>query len=387
MATLEEFLKEIAAGASGGFAVQGILESLGIGKRGLDTPAERSYLEGVMDTANIGYEKTGGVTNTYGGIMDGVGARGMDTPAERSAFMEKMNWLQQNPDATQNELQLLGIGARGLNTPAERDFLASVTSGVPLSGDATSSVMQEKMNVLADILRQAGVSENSPEFRDIMLKEMSGVGARGLNTPAERDFLANTMSGGNYEIVGGGITTDKMKFLSSMANDIGLTEGTPEWQEFVYSGGRSGARGAGDYTFGVDGVETSYGFDSPPTQQAIQQMRIDQGITADVGARGMNSATEQAFLQKVMQLDPPQQSTVMQVLSGMTDAQKQNFKMKVITGTVPLEGYEVQNTFGGYGESTPNYGGSSMQNPDQRQQQMLQYNREGNIQNLGFAGY
>jgi len=59
--------------------------------------------------------------------------------------------------------------------------------------------------------------------------------------------------------------------------------------------------------------------------------------------------------------------------------------MQVITGNVPLDGYEVQNTLGGYGELTPNYGGS-MQSPANRQQ-MLQYNREGNIQNLGFAGY
>ena len=306
MATLEEFLKEIGKGATTGIGltsgVRGILDTLGIGARGLDTPAERDYLQGVMDTANIGYERTGGVMNT-GGVMDGVGARGLNTPAEQaflentmggtpSAFMEKMNWLQNNPNANEYELQLLGIGGE------------------------QQSAFQEKMNVLADILRKTGLSENSPQFRDIMYKEMSSAG-----------------------------------------------------------------RGAGDYTFGVDGQTESYGFDSRPTAGAIQQMRIDQGITADVGARGMNTATEQAFLQKVMQLDPPQQNTVMQVLSGMTDAQKQNFKMQVITGQVPLGGYEVQNTFGGYGELTPNYGGSA------NRQQMLQYNREGNIQNLGFAGY
>ena len=47
--------------------LRGLLESLGIGKRGLDTPAERTYLQGVMDTANIGYERTGGVSP---GVMD-----------------------------------------------------------------------------------------------------------------------------------------------------------------------------------------------------------------------------------------------------------------------------------------------------------------------------
>ena len=72
--------------------LRGLLESLGIGKRGLDTPAERTYLEGVMDTANIGYERTGGVSPGVmdtGGIMDDVGKRGMDTPAERD-FMQRV---------------------------------------------------------------------------------------------------------------------------------------------------------------------------------------------------------------------------------------------------------------------------------------------------------
>jgi len=81
--------------------LRGLLESLGIGKRGLDTPTERTYLQGVMDTANIGYEKTGGTTGGYsasgvapgvmdtGGIMDDVGKRGMDTPDERD-FMQRV---------------------------------------------------------------------------------------------------------------------------------------------------------------------------------------------------------------------------------------------------------------------------------------------------------
>ena len=313
--TLEEFLKEIGSGIGGGGAVQGLLAQLGIGKRGLDTPAERDYLSGVMDTANIGYEKTGGELNT-GGIMDGVGARGMDTPAE-SAFLEKMNWLQNNPNATQQELQLLGIGDRALGSGQESAFLEKTMSG-------------------------GGVNMFAPQ------EEYS---------------------------------SQVLKVMTQRAIEAGLTPGTPEFSQFVMTLGRGGAEGAGDYTFGVDGQTESYGFDSRPTADAIKQMRIDQGITADVGTRGMNPATEQAFLQKVMQLDPPQQSTVMQVLSGMTEAQKDDFKMQVITGTVPLEGYEVQNSFGGYGESTPNYGGSA------NRQQMLQYNREGNIQNLGFAGY
>ena len=348
MATLEEFLKEIGKGATTGIGltsgVRGILDTLGIGARGLDTPAERDYLQGVMDTANIGYERTGGVMNT-GGVASGV----MDyAPADQSAFMEKMNWLQNNPNATEQELQLLGIG-----------------------GGEQQSAFQEKMRWL----------QNNPDATQQEL-QMLGIGARGMDTPTERDFMQSVMKG---EIA---LTPEveanfKELMMKSGHSEASLAPESEFMQKLKYlsSANMEDMSTAGDYTFGVDGQTVSYGFDSRPTANAIKQMRIDQGITADVGARGMNTATEQAFLQKVMQLDPPQQNTVMQVLSGMTDAQKQNFKMQVITGNVPLGGYEVQNTFGGYGELTPNYGGSA------NRQQMLQYNREGDIQNLGFAGY
>ena len=60
----------------------GILQSLGIGARGLDTPAEREYLMGVMDT---------GKTLPDADITKlGIGQRGLDTPAERQFLMNQL---------------------------------------------------------------------------------------------------------------------------------------------------------------------------------------------------------------------------------------------------------------------------------------------------------
>jgi len=71
----------------------GLLESLGIGERGIDTPAQRQVLTGVMDNP---VEKE---------VLTGV----MDNPT-----------LNTTSDA---DISKLGIGQRGLDTPAEREFI------------------------------------------------------------------------------------------------------------------------------------------------------------------------------------------------------------------------------------------------------------------------
>jgi hypothetical protein len=63
--------------------IKGIMDGikgLGIGSRGLDTPAERQYLKGVMDTTS---DTTMG-SDVFPMIKTlGIGDRGLDTPAER----------------------------------------------------------------------------------------------------------------------------------------------------------------------------------------------------------------------------------------------------------------------------------------------------------------
>ena len=53
-------------------------------------------------------------------LLSGVGVRGLDTPAEREYLMGVMDTGKTLPDA---DITKLGIGQRGLNTPAERQFL------------------------------------------------------------------------------------------------------------------------------------------------------------------------------------------------------------------------------------------------------------------------
>ena len=93
---------------------QGILSLITTeaGARGLDTPAKREYLMGVMDT---------GKTLPDADITKlGIGQRGLNTPAERDFLA---NTMGQGTALTDADITKLGIGARGLNTPAEREFL------------------------------------------------------------------------------------------------------------------------------------------------------------------------------------------------------------------------------------------------------------------------
>jgi len=84
---------------------------------------------------------------------------------------------------------------------------------------------------------------------------MGGVGAKGLDTPAERDFLA--------------------KEFGSEESDSGLIDAVINY--------KNTNRKKFDYDFEVDGNTEGYTFtgDAPLSGQAIQNMRNIQGITAD----------------------------------------------------------------------------------------------------------
>ena len=68
---------------------------------------------------------TGSFINEIQGIMDGIkglgiGDRGLDTPAERDFLY---NTISLGTALTDADITKLGIGERGLNTAAERDFI------------------------------------------------------------------------------------------------------------------------------------------------------------------------------------------------------------------------------------------------------------------------
>ena len=275
--------------------LRGLLESLGIGKRGLDTPAKRTYLEGVMDTANIGYEKTGGVLNTSG-VMD----------TGQNAYSEAVSQKLAEQDAYESSL-----GVRGMSVPAERDFIQKVMSGV--------------IQLSPEVIEK---------FRYIFRK--SGMGARGTNTP-ESAFM------------------QKIEALQGMKNQGGFSN-FDQKQAMMKILGIDPT--AGEYTFDVDGQTEGYTFDSYPTKESIERMRAIQGITASGLNPAMETTaggdTEQQFLRKVMAdkdrifstkmqgLTPQQIQQVNAVMQRLSPQQQQLFKEQVVTGNVPLDGYAIQ---------------------------------------------
>jgi hypothetical protein len=329
-----------------------------------------SYWDELKEMLGKGAGRTG--INVGGGVMDaatGIGARALGseqetdfmqkmnwlennpnasnyelqllgiTPETKSEFEQKMQWLRSNPDATQQELGVLGIGARGLNTPAEREYLASV-----MSGNEATSAFSDKVKYVAELLKEVGISPNSQQYQQMMHKMLSGgvlsgVGARGLNTEAERNFL-----NAKYD-------TTK------------------------------------DWTFDVDGKTEAYTFsgDAMPSAEAVQNMRDKYGITGqgqllnnwqDKATAQASDTKQQMFENKLNQLDSAQLDQVMRVMSPMTPEQKERFVSDVINGQVSLTGYGIQDEGQAWGELTPNFA-----------PQQMQYQTGTTLPNLGFAGY
>ena len=177
---------------------------------------------------------------------------------------------------------------------------------------------------------------------------MNAVGAKGLDTPAERDFLT-----------GGDSDNGVMDVATNFKND-NVTK---------------------DYTFDVDGQTQGYTFggDAPLSEEAIQNMRNIQGITADgqmmpnttnlgLGAE-IGAAAETNFLENTMgnnfagtgeanmdvdrqtfntnfqNLTPEQKARVTEMMAGMTPEQKKAFALGMTgkKGAGRLSGYEVEN--------------------------------------------
>ena len=179
---------------------------------------------------------------------------------------------------------------------------------------------------------------------------MSGVGAKGLDTPAERDFLQKYTGSDGFETDAG---------LMDLATDYKNNNVTK------------------DYTFDVDGQTQGYTFggDAPLSEEAIQNMRNIQGITADgqimpnttnlgLGAE-IGAAAETNFLENsfagtgeanmdvdrasfntnFQNLTPEQKQRVTEMMAGMTPEQKKAFALGMTgkEGAGRLGGYEVEN--------------------------------------------
>ena len=189
---------------------------------------------------------------------------------------------------------------------------------------------------------------------------MDNVGAKGLDTPAERDVLA--------------------KEFGSEKTDRGLIDAVINYKN---------TGGSRDYDFDVDGNTEGYTFtgDAPLSGEAIQNMRNIQGITPDGGMNpnlnnlGMGGGFDRGFetpaaregaiaeteflknsfagTGEVMgggvdrasfnanfaSLTPEQKARVTEMMAGMTPAQKKAFALGMTgkEGQSKLNGYEVSN--------------------------------------------
>ena len=114
------------------------------GNRGIDTPAEREFLQnatnsdgfdtdaGLMDALN-NYKNTNSYTFDVDGNTEGYTFTGDDLNSDAIQRMRDMQGITAyGLEDPLNTIGNLGIGARGLNTPAEREFLANTMNNDPV---------------------------------------------------------------------------------------------------------------------------------------------------------------------------------------------------------------------------------------------------------------
>ena len=111
-----------------------------------------------------------------------------------------------------------------------------------------------------------------------------------------------------------------------------------------------GAMSGREYEFMVDGMSEGYSFDSQPTEQAIANMRTQQGIQPNLGG-GMDSGAvsdvDAMFAKTLGQLPPREQAEIISATQGMTtDEQIDNFKRQYLQGRISPYELEMQSNLG-----------------------------------------
>jgi hypothetical protein len=155
----------------------------GRGARGLDTPADREY------------QKYGTSDDTDAGLLDAVknykntNSYTFDVDGNTEGYTFTGDDL--NSDAIQRMRDMQGITAYGLEEPL--NTIGNL--GIGARGLNTPAEREK----LAAIMGMSAHPDKMASFMDTGVLpdgylQKYGVGARGLDTPAERDFLANTMN-------------------------------------------------------------------------------------------------------------------------------------------------------------------------------------------------
>jgi len=114
-----------------------------------------------------------------GGLMDGRGARGLDTPADRE--------YEKYGASDDTDAGLLDAVKNYKNTNSYTFDVDGNTEGYTFTGDDLNSDAIQRMRDMQ------GITAYGQEDPLNTIGNL-GIGARGLDTPAEREFLANTMN-------------------------------------------------------------------------------------------------------------------------------------------------------------------------------------------------
>jgi len=171
----------------------------------------------------------------------------------------------------------------------------------------------------------------------------SGVGERGLDTAAERDYIEG--------------------ILAQIPKAFGVSQEAAKVIKDKF-----------DWSFDVDGKTNDYTFtgDAMPDEVAVQNMRNAHNITADQTGRRVSTPAERDFIMKqqafeaeLIKLSSADLSSVLELFQGLSPQEKDTYMNHVL-----------ENGF--------NYG--TINETPLRQQGFQQYNTgTGNLQNLGFG--
>ena len=237
-----------------------------------------------------------GKKQVSGGVMNLL-----DTPANAVQDAHRERYLMdmfsgKNPDTGESFLE-----------PAETEYQKKVSR-------AMAEADLRKIKELEMLAQQSGMRPAELNSRKAAIL---GYGARGFETPAQRD-----------------------RYMDSMMQKYGVGD-------------------TSEYTFGVDGATESYGFSGGDglTDEAITNMRIAQGIipmpqySANSTASNLGFSGERGFETPAMRdsahrvlsrLSEAEYRDVMEILPQLTPEQYMAFIAGLENGSINPSGYEVQ---------------------------------------------
>ena len=242
--TYEQLLAMLQGKYSESVAKGGVMNA--VGAKGLDTPAERDFLTG-FDSDN--------------GVMD-VATNYKNANATQSDYDAKMSYIDKDPalgglDRMQ-QLQMMGVEA-GFDTPAQlNSFMTNPTANTTNLGLGSEMVSAAEREKLAAIMGMGAHPDKRASFMETGVLpdgylQKYGVGAKGLDTPAERDYLENNNFAGTGEA---NMDVDRASFNTNFENltpeqKAKVTEmmnGMTDNQKKAFALGMTGKKGASRLT-------------------------------------------------------------------------------------------------------------------------------------------